>query len=131
MKGARTLRHTVLYIEDNPSNIKLVTRLLGRRQHVRCLVANTPELGIELALAHRPTLTLLDINLPGMNGYQVLELFQAEESLRSMPVIALTASATSSDMALGMSAGFTDYLTKPLDIEKFYEVVDRVLAAQE
>jgi len=121
----------VLYIEDNPSNIKLVTRLLGRRQHVRCLVANTPELGIELALAHRPTLTLLDINLPGMNGYQVLELFQAEESLRSMPVIALTASATSSDMALGMSAGFTDYLTKPLDIEKFYEVVDRVLAAQE
>ena len=73
-------QHTVLYIEDNPSNLRLMAQILGRRKHIHLLTAHTPELGIELAMARRPELILLDINMPGMDGYQVLEIFKAKSA---------------------------------------------------
>lgn len=122
-------QHTVLYIEDNPANIKLVAQLLVRRKHIHLLTAHTPELGIELALARRPDLILLDINMPGMDGYQVLEVFKAEPRLRAIPVIAITANAMTRDIERGMAAGFVGYLTKPLDVAQFYAAVDHTLGA--
>jgi CheY-like chemotaxis protein/two-component sensor histidine kinase len=122
------VHHTVLYIEDNPSNIKLVAMILGRRAHVRLLTAHTPELGMELARTQRPDLILLDINMPGMTGYQVLEVFKSEAALQAIPVVAVTANAMLHDIRRGKAAGFADYLTKPLDVPEFLETVDRHLA---
>ncbi|MBU1224226.1 MAG: PAS domain-containing protein [Gammaproteobacteria bacterium] len=120
-------QHTVLYIEDNPANIKLVAQILGRRPHIHLLTAHTPELGIELALARRPELILLDINLPGMDGYQVLEIFKADARLKAIPVVAITANAMSRDIERGKAAGFVDYLTKPLNVGHFHRAVDACL----
>ena len=122
-------RQTVLSIDDNPANLKLIAQILARRSHVRLITAHTPELGIELALAHRPDLILLDINLPGMDGYQVLEVFKADAALRGIPVVAVTANAMPRDIERGKAAGFADYLTKPLIIHQFLKVVDAQLAA--
>jgi PAS domain S-box-containing protein len=126
-----TVQHTVLYIEDNPANIKLVAQILGRRQHIRLLTAHTPELGIELALARRPDLILLDINLLGMDGYQVLEVLKADANLKTIPVVAITANAMPRDIERGRAAGFNEYLTKPLDMGQFHAVVDRLLDRME
>lgn len=120
-------QHTVLYIEDNPSNLRVVAAILGRRKHLRLLTAHIPELGIELARAHRPDLILLDINMPGMSGFQVLEIFKTDANLKSIPVVAVTANAMPRDIARGMAAGFTEYLTKPLDVARFDNVIDHLL----
>jgi hypothetical protein len=125
MKAAQ---HTVLYIEDNPSNLRLVAQILGHRQHIHLLTAHTPELGIELALARRPELILLDINMPGMDGYQVLSVLKSKASLKNTPVVAITANAMPKDIERGMAAGFCEYLTKPLDVVTFHKVVDTYLA---
>lgn len=130
-QGNDARHHLVLYIEDNPSNLKLVTQIMGRHKHINLLTSHTPELGIELALARRPDVILLDINMPGMDGYQVLQVFKAEQSLKDIPIVAITAKAMSRDIARGMAAGFTDYLTKPLDIERFHAVLDQLLGAAE
>ncbi|MHB1216204.1 MAG: PAS domain-containing protein [Thiobacillus sp.] len=122
-----TAQHVILYIEDNPSNIKLVAQILGHRQHIHLLTAHTPELGIELARARHPELILLDINMPGMDGYQVLEVLRADASLQAIPVVAVTANAMPRDIARGTAAGFVDYLTKPIDIPRFFSVLDRCL----
>ena len=119
---------TVLYIEDNPANLKLVARILGRRKQVSLLTAHTPDMGIELAMSQYPDLVLLDINMPGMNGYQVLEILKADARLKNIPMIALTAAAMPSDIERGKEAGFSEYLTKPLDIAKFNALLDKLLS---
>jgi hypothetical protein len=116
--------HKILYIEDNPANLRLVSQILGRRQHTHLLTAHTPELGIELALSHKPDLILLDINMPGMDGYQVLEVLRATDSLKNIPVIAVTANAMPRDIERGMAAGFNDYLAKPIDIVRLNNLLD-------
>ncbi|OOG24231.1 hypothetical protein B1C78_09095 [Thioalkalivibrio denitrificans] len=121
-------QHLVLYIEDNPANLKLISQLLGRHEHVQLITAHTPELGLELAAARRPELILLDINLPGMDGYQVLEILRADSRLRNTPVVAISASAMPREVERGMAAGFDDYLTKPIDVGRFYAVVESWLS---
>ena len=125
---ATVSNQTVLYIEDNPANLKLVAQIFGHVPHIHLLIAHTPSLGIELALAHRPELILLDINLPGLDGYQVLEVFKAEASLKNIPVIAITANALPQDRERARAAGFADYLTKPLAVDRLLESVNTCLA---
>lgn len=117
-------RHTVLYIEDNPANLKLVSQILAHLPNIHLLTAHTASLGIELAMARRPELILLDINMPGMDGYQVLQVLRADANLKDTPVIAITANAMPRDIERGRAAGFSDYLTKPLDVESFLTVID-------
>lgn len=124
--GSRTSR--ILYVEDNPANLKLVAQVLGWRRHIQLITAHTPELGIELALGHLPDLILLDINLPGMNGYQVLEVLKSHDQAKDIPVIAITANAMPSDIQAGKAAGFVDYLTKPFNIRRFMDAVDKALS---
>lgn len=119
--------HTVLYVEDNPINLRLVTQILGRIPRVHLLTAHTASLGIELALARNPDLILLDINLPGMDGYQVLDVLKADAGLKHTPVIAITANAMPRDVERGKAAGFFDYITKPLDVERFLQTVQHCL----
>lgn len=120
-------RYTVLYIEDNPANLRLVTQILARNKQLNLITAHTPELGLELASARRPDLILLDINLPGMDGYQVLSVLKTMASVKNIPVIAISANAMPSDIERGMAAGFDDYITKPIDVTHFQEVVYRLL----
>ncbi|MEQ9394102.1 PAS domain S-box protein [Haliea sp.] len=127
--AAGVIEHTVIYIEDNPSNIRLMAQVMAHRHHIRLLTAHTPDLGIELALSRRPDLILLDINLPGLDGYQVLRILRTEERLQSVPIIALSANALPRDIDRGRQAGFADYITKPLQIDYFLKVLDRHLDA--
>lgn len=119
--------HTVLHIDDNPANLRLVSQILARRPQVTLLSAPDPRLGLELAMAHRPELILLDINMPEQDGYQVLSRLRADPSTASIPVVALTAFATHRDVERGRDAGFDAYLTKPLEVERFLEVLDGML----
>ncbi|TBU99264.1 hybrid sensor histidine kinase/response regulator [Stutzerimonas kirkiae] len=120
-------RHYILYIDDNPVNLKLVTQILDKLRHINLVTMHAPEMGIEFALAHLPDLILLDINLPGMDGYRVLEVFKSYPQLRQVPVIAVSANAMPRDIDRGMAAGFSDYLTKPLDIGRFLASIDGYL----
>lgn len=117
-RDATERQHLVLYVEDNPANLKLVSNLLGRRPHVHLITAHSPELGLELATARRPDLILLDINLPGMDGYQLLDVMRAHERLRNIPVVAISAGAMPRDIERGRAAGFNDYLTKPVNVTR-------------
>ena len=117
----------VLYIEDNPVNIKLVKKILASRFKVRLTSSHIPELGIELAKSEKPDLIFLDINLPGMDGYQVLEIFKQDSELQKIPVVAITDNSSVLDIEKGKNAGFDDYITKPVDIKKFNHVIDQYL----
>lgn len=119
---------SVLAIDDNPANLKLITQMLGRRQNLHLHTAHTPELGLELALMHQPDLILLDINMPSMDGYRVLKILKAEPRLKDTPVIAITANAMPRDIERGMAAGFADYMTKPLDLARFIATINRYLS---
>ncbi|WP_230976670.1 PAS domain-containing hybrid sensor histidine kinase/response regulator [Pseudothauera rhizosphaerae] len=125
--GADGLQRHILYVDDNPVNLKLVAQILGRLRHIRLVTAHTPELGIELALAGKPDLILLDINLPGMDGYEMLQVLKADLQLRHVPVLAVSANAMPRDIERGIAAGFADYLTKPLDVGRFLASIDRHL----
>jgi PAS domain S-box-containing protein len=118
---------TLLYIEDNPANLKLVMQILAKRPHLRLLTAHTPALGLDIAAVQHPELILLDINMPDMDGYEVLALLRAQDWARELPIVAITANAMASDIQRGRAAGFTGYLTKPLDVHRFLAVIDQAL----
>jgi PAS domain S-box-containing protein len=120
-------RYTVLYVEDNPANLRLIAQILAKNPFVHLITAHTPELGLELAAARHPELILLDINLPGMDGYQVLSVLRSMDKVKKAPVIAISANATPRDIERGLAAGFDDYIIKPIDIRYFLETVDRLL----
>ncbi|MCB1954462.1 MAG: response regulator [Rhodocyclaceae bacterium] len=116
--------HTVLYIEDNPINLRLVERIFEMRSHIELISAHEPGLGLELAKLRVPELILLDINLPGMDGYEVLKRLRADPELAPIPVVALTASAMPGDIERGKRAGFNDYLTKPINVADLLALAD-------
>lgn len=117
----------VLYIEDNISNLKVVTHLFQRRNGIDLLTAHKPSLGLEIAEREQPDLILLDIELPEMDGYAVLSRLRSNPGTAHIPVVAVTAYAMLSDIERGRKAGFDGYLTKPLDVEKFYSTVNDFL----
>jgi len=125
--SSETYEHTVLYIEDNPANLRLVTQLLGLRSNIHMWSAHEPLLGLELAAEHKPDLILLDINLPGMDGFEVLKNLRKHEATLNTPVIAISANAMPRDIEKGMGAGFNDYITKPVDVKKLLQAVENVL----
>jgi hypothetical protein len=122
--GVRTL----LYVEDNAANLKLVERLVARRPDLRLLSAVNGLLGVKVARERRPTLILMDINLPGINGIQALAILRDDPLTREIPVIAISANAMLGDIKKGMDAGFFAYLTKPIIVREFMDVIDRALA---
>ena len=119
---------TILYIEDNPSNVKLVERVLDERGSSTLLTAMDGSLGVELARQHRPALVLLDLHLPVIDGQEVLKRLQADEATRGIPVVVLSADATPARVAEVLDAGATAFLTKPLDVQRFMVVLDEALA---
>jgi protein-histidine pros-kinase len=118
---------TVLYIEDNLASFQLMDRIFSRWTGVRLISAMQGRLGVELALQHHPDLVLLDLHLPDMHGYEVLQRLRANEATRDIPVIVTSADATPGQVERLRSAGADDYLTKPLDIPRFADAVRRYL----
>jgi CheY-like chemotaxis protein len=118
---------TLLYIEDNPANLKLIERLMARRPDVRLLSAPDGNPGIRLARANRPTVILMDINLPGMSGFEALKILREDPATAHIPVIALSANAMPRDIEKGLQAGFFRYLTKPIKINEFIDTLEVAL----
>jgi signal transduction histidine kinase len=123
-----TRNYTILYIEDNLSNIKLVERVLGYRSDIRLLTAMQGRLGLELALLHLPDLILLDLHLPELEGKEVLRELRLNPRSKEIPVVVLSADATPKQIRRVLDAGANTYLTKPFDIPKFRQTVDVFLA---
>jgi CheY-like chemotaxis protein len=119
--------HTVLYIEDNLSNLQLIEHVMIHRPGVKLLAAMQGSLGLDLAREHRPELILLDLNLPDMPGREVLRRLRGEPATREIPVVVISADATPGEIERMLAAGAADYMTKPLDIQKFLGVVDKHL----
>lgn len=119
--------HTVLYIEDNLSNLRLVERLFELRPALKLVVANCGSAGLDMARDHRPELILLDLNLPDMNGYEVLKQLRASTETAAIPIVVLSADATAGQRTRLLEAGAFAYLTKPLDVKKFFEIMDRAI----
>lgn len=116
----------VLYIEDNPTNLKLVERLLAQRPEILLISGMTGDIGVTLAFEHRPDLILLDLNLPDLSGEEVLARLQSDQRTSQLPVVVISADAMSDRVTRMLSAGACDYLTKPIDLTRFLQVVDNV-----
>ncbi len=118
---------TLLYVEDNPANLKLVEQLIMRRPDIRLLSALDGSYGIELARANEPEVILMDINLPGISGIDALRILREDPITALIPVIALSANAMPRDIEKGLQAGFFRYLTKPIKVNEFMATLDMAL----
>ena len=110
---------TVLYVEDNPVNLDLVICFLADYPDIDVLSSSNAEDGLVMIKNQPPDLILLDINLPGMSGYDMLADLKDNDLTNKIPVVALTSNVMMQDIENGFDSGFDDYLTKPLDLEIF------------
>jgi PAS domain S-box-containing protein len=118
---------TLLYVEDNPANLILVEEIMARRPEIRLLSAVDGYHGVEIALASRPDVILMDINLPGISGITALRVLRDDPATARIPVIALSANAMPRDIEKGLEAGFFRYLTKPIKVNEFLATLDVAL----
>jgi PAS domain S-box-containing protein len=125
-RGAR-LHNTLLYVEDNPANLKLVEQIIARHPDIRLLSAVNGNSGIEIARASQPDVILMDINLPGINGFEALKILRSDPATAHIPVIAVSANAMPLDVERGMKAGFFRYITKPIKVNEFMEALNVAL----
>lgn len=117
----------VLYIEDDPASLALMRAALRRPLGAVLLDAPNAELGLGLAQSKRPDVILMDINLPGMDGIEVLTTLKSDKATRAIPVIAVSAGAMPREIERGRAAGFFDYLTKPVNLAKLNSTIDRAV----
>ncbi len=121
------LPRPVLYVDDNLVNLVLMEAMLQMLPQVRLLTAEDAVAGLQQALRETPALVLLDIQLPGMDGYEMLARLRAAPATAAIPVVAVSANAMPADIEAAHAAGFADYLTKPLDLQRLHEVVRHYL----
>ncbi len=119
----------VLYVDDNEVNRLLLEAMLMRRPGVRLVLAEDGESGLRAVRSEQPDLVLLDIRLPGMDGYAVLKALRCDSDHRELPCLAVSAHAMPAEIARAALSGFDGYLTKPLDLSLLLEEIDRRLAA--
>jgi CheY-like chemotaxis protein len=119
---------TLLYVEDNPANLMLVEQLVARRPDMRLVSAGDGTLGMVMARSAAPDVILMDINLPGISGFDVLKLLRDDPATSRIPVVALSANAMPRDVAKGLTAGFFRYLTKPIKVQEFNDTLTEALA---
>jgi PAS domain S-box-containing protein len=126
--GSEAIQRTILYVEDNLSNLTLIQQMLADRSNIKLITAMQGKLGIELARQHSPDLILLDLHLPDLPGWEVLARLQHQKATREIPVVIISADATSRQIKRLMAAGASAYLTKPLDMEEFFRVINEIAA---
>lgn len=118
---------TMLYIEDNPANLALIERIVKRTPGITLLSSMHGEGGIEMAQQHLPDLILLDVQLPDMSGYDVLQRLKSRIETASIPVIVISADGTQYQVQKMLAAGAKAYLTKPLKVQEFLEMLQSTL----
>ena len=118
---------TLLYIEDNASNVELFQRIIAYCPEVKLLVAERGRLGLDVAREHRPDMILLDVNLPDISGDQVMQALQSRPETQDIPVVVVSADATAGQMEKLLGAGAREYVTKPFDVRKLLEVIRQTL----
>ena len=116
----------ILIIEDNEKNRKLVRDVLQFKGY-QTVESETAEEGLRLARERKPALVLMDFHLPGMDGIEALKVLRADAATKSIPVIAVTASAMAEDRRKIMAAGFDGLQTKPIHVKDFLDVVAQIL----
>jgi CheY-like chemotaxis protein/anti-sigma regulatory factor (Ser/Thr protein kinase) len=131
LDGSGSDPYRILYIEDNLSNLTLIKRILERQPAIELLPAMQGTLGLELAREHRPDLIILDLHLPGMPGEEVLRRLKADDTTRAIPVVVLSAEASPRHIQRLLRAGAYDYLTKPLDVQQFLDVIRATIATSD
>ena len=127
LTSAEGPRYVVVYVEDNPSNIAFMQDILDDFGRVELLTAPTAELGLELVRARKPDVVIMDINLPGMSGFEATRQLASWPETRDIPVIALSAAAMIRDAAKLAGAGFYRYLTKPVKVDELTAVLEVLL----
>ena len=120
---ANGTKRTILYIEDNLSNLTLIEQMLADQPGIELITAMQGRLGIDLAVRHSPDLILLDLHLPDLPGWEVLEQLKRHLATAYIPVVVISADATTRQVKKLMSAGARAYLTKPVDMTEFYRVI--------
>ncbi len=120
-------RHKVVYVEDNPSNIAFMRELIDDLASIELLTAPTAEIGLPLIRAHRPAVVIMDINLPGMSGFDAAQQLREWPETTSIPIVGLSAAALVKDTARGKDAGFFRYLTKPVKVAELTAVLEELL----
>lgn len=130
MRSGERAREVILYIEDNPSNVLLMRHVVKGLDDVELAVAVTPREGIELATSLSPSLILLDINLPELDGFEVLRMLRGYPRLRETPIFAVTANALPQEERRGLAAGFQQYITKPIEVNRLLAAIIDVLPSQ-
>ena len=122
-------QYTVLYVEDNPANVKLMEMMIGQIGNAKLLTAFDAEHGLDLANSEIPDLIVMDINLPGMDGNKALKQLQDTVETKDIPVIALTSASMPSAVEAGLKAGYRDYITKPINVPKFIQTIEETLGS--
>jgi PAS domain S-box-containing protein len=130
LKAADAAASTVLYIEDDVANVQLVERLLMQRPNVNLITSLLGVVGVELAQQYVPDLILLDVHLTDLHGFEVLERLRGDSRTIDIPVVVLSADATTWQRRRFRNAGIYDYLSKPLDLQQLLDVIDQHLGAR-
>jgi PAS domain S-box-containing protein len=127
LAAAEGSRYTIVYIEDNPSNIAFMKEVMSELDRVELIAVPTAEVGIEIVRAKRPSAVIMDINLPGMSGYDATRQLREWPETKDIPVIALTAAAMTGDKKRFADAGFYRYLTKPVRVADLIGTLEELL----
>ncbi|HVV84428.1 MAG TPA: PAS domain S-box protein [Kofleriaceae bacterium] len=125
-----TGRAKIVYVEDNPSNIAFMRELLEDLTTVELLVAPTAEIGLDLIRAHRPSVVIMDINLPGMSGFDAARQLREWPETKEIPIVGLSAAALVKDTARAREDGFYRYLTKPVKVSELLGVLEELLLSR-
>lgn len=122
---ANDQKRTIVYIEDNLSNLTLIEQILEERPEIELLTAMQGRVGLDLIRKHSPDLILLDLHLPDLPGWEVLAELKADQATARIPVVVISADATPRQVKRLLKAGALNYLTKPLDVLEFFAVLDQ------
>lgn len=126
--GHQDYHGVIMYVEDNLANIRLVQSIFSRMPVIKLITAMQGSIALELAREHLPDLILLDVHLPDMNGADLLSSLKQDEETRDIPVIIISADATNSQVHKFTELGAQKYLTKPIVIKEFVDVINDALA---
>ena len=121
------MKQTILVIDDNPDLLDIVDAILSEAGFV-VAKALSGEDGLSVAMALKPNLILLDLNMPKMDGWEVLKLLKAEGSTRDIPVAIFSVRTDLKDKIFGLQRGAVDYIPKPFQYDRLAERVQRILA---
>jgi len=127
LEGIEQGPHTILYIEDNKENTILVENILSRFPSIHLVTAENGLTGLKLASSIHPDIILLDIQLPDLNGFDVIKQLRDKKETAAIPVLGVSANAMPQDIDKALAAGFNNYITKPIDIRIFLDIINDTL----